>query len=266
MKATVVAIQAIDIPKMGFLSKTDPYLVMSISSSQTEYRTNIVEDSLSPIWNQVFEFNITDLNTDIIKVQLKDFDSIDQQKIISYCMIPLRSIPYGTKNDMWFNMIPCVDKPQGGRVRLIISIQNIYNPIQNNVSNEKYVQTEQHQIYSYPLHEQYSSIPVFVPPTHSYSSYPVQTQYVQPVPNPYIDELHDHRQSAPLSPHIPTITPQSPQTPPPQPFQYNSGAGVPYKYGGTPMAITVKRAPKLKPPAKGPKKVADWFVYPGQRH
>ena len=122
MKLTVVAIQAKDIPKMGFLTKADPYLVMRLSSSPQEFRTNYIENTLNPIWNQRFDFTINDQSTDVLIVQMKDWDTVDQHKIISRLEIPLRTLPTGQQHDMWFDMIPCTDKNFGGRVRLLILI------------------------------------------------------------------------------------------------------------------------------------------------
>lgn len=279
MKATIVAVQAVEVPKMGFLSKTDPYLVLGISSSTAEYRTNIAENTLTPVWNQQFEFNIADINNDLIKVQLKDWDNIDQHKVISHCQISLRSIPIGVTNDLWFSMVPLVDKPTGGRVRLLITITNLNDPYANGpVSSFTTVHPSQVQGH-YPgtVKVQYRQVTAYPPTTqppsfYSYPQQPMSPVYIQPASNPYTDSpLSEQGYSPQYQPYPhpqyqhspqPELPPQPQYIPPPQPYPQQM---APQAYiNGCPVQITVRKAPR-PPQPRGPKKVADWFVYPGSR-
>lgn len=216
MKLSVVAVQATDIPKMGFLTKTDPYLVMRLSSAPQEFRTNYIENTLNPVWNQRFEFTVNDRDTDQVIVVLKDWDTVDQHKIISKLLIPLRTIPIDKTNDMWFDMIPCTDKATGGRIRLLIQLTSgIKQP-------QAYQQPRpQLQIRIQPAMQQMQPVQRFRQTT-TYLPYGIQPRAMPPPMPPrqpqYIQQGYYPQQGYGYQ----NIYPQQPAPPPQQYYGYTS--------------------------------------------
>lgn len=248
---TVVAIQATDIPKMGFLSKTDPYLVMKISSDAAEYRTKYCDDTLAPVWNQRFDFNIINLGADYLIIQLKDWNTVDQHKIISRLEVPLRTIPVGRMNDIWFDMIPCIDKPKGGKIRLLIEITDTYNqrpPVQRPPFNNQPPPPQPQPVYAPPPFRPPMNFPPPSPQQVQYAYFPPQRpEYGQypPMPPPMFVV------QAPMAPQMgPPVMP-SPRPMPPQMNQYVRPEPNPYAM----QAEAGQNAP--------PKNFA-WFNHPGQ--
>lgn len=251
MKVIVVAIQATDIPKMGFLSKADPYLVMKISSDPAEYRTKFCDDTLAPVWNQRFDFNIINQNADYLIIQLKDWNTVDQHKIISRIEIPLRTIPVGKTNDMWFDMIPCIDKPKGGKIRLLIEItdgQNHRPPVQRPPPP----QMQQPQPHFAP--------PQFRPPPMQFGPPPQQPpmQFYG-----YQPQWQGYEQRPPMNPHgfamqHPPMGPMQPMYPPMMPPSPQPGVpmGAPFiRPAPNPYAAPPSPQPEI------PQKNQAWFGY-----
>ena len=62
----IYAIEAINIPKMDLMSKTDPYALFRFEKDIIGQRTKVLEDTLTPQWNELVNLIITDENEDLI--------------------------------------------------------------------------------------------------------------------------------------------------------------------------------------------------------
>ena len=225
MQLSCIALQATNVPKMGFLTKADPYLVIKLSSSNSEYRTNHCENTLTPVWNQRFEFMINDISTDLLVIHMKDWDSVDQHKNISRLEIPVRTIPINQTTELWYEMVPCVDKPSGGRLRLVLQISPIHrNPPPPPVA-------------PYPVYPQAPPQPVYYPPP-----------YPQPYPPQYPPQYAPHHYQ-PIKPQEASHQPRVYGVPPVQAYPM-------------PQYQMPQYPPQFNQPPPGKK--PNWTRYPGQ--
>lgn len=112
-------LEALDVPKMDFLSKSDPYCILRTSGSNQNQRTRVCKNTLTPKWNQEFHFPLRNPATEQLKILMKDEDvSFDDP--ISTLDLMISTIPMGQVVDQWFDMIPCRGVKKGGRIHLVL--------------------------------------------------------------------------------------------------------------------------------------------------
>ena len=74
-------IEAKDVKAMDFNGFSDPYCILSIFGDRTFLTTNIKYETLSPYWNETFQLLITNYETDVFKLELKDKDKFKDDEI-----------------------------------------------------------------------------------------------------------------------------------------------------------------------------------------
>ena len=62
----IYAIEALNIPKMDLMSKTDPYVVFRFEKDIIGSRTKALDDTLTPQWNELVNLIITDATEDLV--------------------------------------------------------------------------------------------------------------------------------------------------------------------------------------------------------
>ena len=117
----VRVVEGIDIPKMDTIQKCDPFCILHLSNSPNEYRTKVIDNTLSPHWNQDFHFKIPQPDDIILTITMKDKD-IQTDELISKIQIPLNTLTPGKVLNQWYTMEPFGDLLKGGRVHLIMHI------------------------------------------------------------------------------------------------------------------------------------------------
>jgi len=122
MKLNVRVIEARDLPRMdGMFGKSDPYCVLKVSGTSACQRTSSRKNTLSPHWNEVFQFNIpwpTTMTLDIL-VRDKDVACDDDMSRVS---IPLTNLIFGQNSDQWYEMHPCKALHKGGSIHLLMQV------------------------------------------------------------------------------------------------------------------------------------------------
>ena len=74
-------IEAKEVKSMDLNGFSDPYCQMQIIGDRTYQRTDIKYETLSPYWDQTFKFLITNYETDIFNLLLRDKDKISDDDI-----------------------------------------------------------------------------------------------------------------------------------------------------------------------------------------
>lgn len=78
-----------DLVKSDFFGQADPYVVMTIGSNSA--KSNVVYKSLSPVYNEKFELEVTSVQHDILEVRVYDKD-IMRDEVIGKCSIPIAEV------------------------------------------------------------------------------------------------------------------------------------------------------------------------------
>ena len=87
-------------------NSSDAYCKLEfIGLPNTVKKTRIIENSLTPFWDEFFQFEIPSLH-DSFKISLFDYDKISKDDIISYYTIDLSLCKCGITFEQEINMIP----------------------------------------------------------------------------------------------------------------------------------------------------------------
>ena len=124
MQLHLRVLEALDIAKMDFFSKTDPYCIIELSSGGQRKRTRTVNNTLKPRWNEEFVFNVTNIATDSLQITMYDKD-VGTDEAMSRLSVQLTSLPVGRVLDQWFDMNPARGVKKGGRIHLILHLAEL---------------------------------------------------------------------------------------------------------------------------------------------
>lgn len=122
MLLRVQVCEARDVPKMDFIGRADPYCLLSLSSSRNIVRTRTVKNTYKPVWNETFEFPVTNPQMDALNIMMKDEDFGKKDDSISRISIAVRSLPPNQALDKWYNMTPVPGVKKGGQLRLVLTL------------------------------------------------------------------------------------------------------------------------------------------------
>ncbi|KAH0787826.1 C2 domain containing protein [Histomonas meleagridis] len=120
MQLHLRVLEATDIAKMDLFSKSDPYVIVRISGSRQERRTNYINNTSHPRWNAEFHFSVNP-SVDYLNLLMRDKDAISDDDMATL-NIPLSSFPPGQVIDQWYDMIPCRRVKKGGRIHLVVHV------------------------------------------------------------------------------------------------------------------------------------------------
>ena len=126
MQLHVRVVEATDIARMD-LHKSDPYCLVSLSSTNDTRRTRTKENTLNPRWNEDFHFNVVNPAMSALKILMRDKD-VSYDDDMATLEVQLCSLTPGQIVDQWYNMIPCKRIKKGGRIHLILHLAPVGVP------------------------------------------------------------------------------------------------------------------------------------------
>lgn len=112
----VRCVEATDIPRMDS-NATDAYCVLSTSSEQL--KTNVIQNSMHPRWNQDFHFQVIAPQQGSLHILMRDKDAFKDDDM-GTLEIPFASLPIGQVLDQWYDIIPAKKVKKGGRLHLVL--------------------------------------------------------------------------------------------------------------------------------------------------
>jgi Ca2+-dependent lipid-binding protein len=111
----VTVIEAKDVPKMDTVGKCDPFCFVALVGSRLVYRTRIMKKTYTPVWNETVSFLLTNPNTDVLTILLKDEDMIVDDAI-GNVDIPLAPYLNGPELERWSPLTPAKGVKDPGQV------------------------------------------------------------------------------------------------------------------------------------------------------
>eukprot|EP00249_Psilotum_nudum_P013757 c24492_g2_i3 orf=738-1904(+) len=132
----VELLEAKELANKEVVGKCDPYIVLYI-----QRRPDCIKESTkmlnmtSPIWNEIFTFNVEDLEAQSLTVRLMDVDTLNPADYIGSAVLPISQFGVNVQ-DIWVDLAGHPNKLHGkcpGRVHLLIR----YMPIQSSQSESQ---------------------------------------------------------------------------------------------------------------------------------
>ncbi|XP_021277107.1 synaptotagmin-5 [Herrania umbratica] len=88
---SVSVISAEDLPVVDLMGKADPYVVLTMKKSEARNKTRVVNDSLNPVWNQMFDFVVEDGLHDMLILEVWDHDTFGKD-YMGRCILTLTRV------------------------------------------------------------------------------------------------------------------------------------------------------------------------------
>ncbi|KAH0790670.1 C2 domain containing protein [Histomonas meleagridis] len=129
MQLHVHVVEASNITKVDFLNASDLYMTIQLSTSSAIQQTNVILNTQSPIWNQIFHFGIIDQGNTVMRAIVKNrVPYSDEDRPIAILHIPLGDLALFEIRDKWYDLQPLVDSNNGGSVHIILQIAPAAHP------------------------------------------------------------------------------------------------------------------------------------------
>lgn len=122
LKVALKVIEARDIAKMDTIGKTDAFLMLGLESDTfIRKQTKVIKNSMTPVWNEEFEFVPCGTRRDELGFVMYDKDTLSNEQMATLS-VPLKDLPVGQIVDRWFKMKPVKGVKKGGELHLQLQI------------------------------------------------------------------------------------------------------------------------------------------------
>lgn len=97
--------EAEHVPRMDLLSKTDPFVVLSVRE-KNRVKTQVLENTHRPVWDEDFSLLVHYPDTQVLTARVYDYDAFDNDDEIGRAEVALRDLPRGREVDRWLTVEP----------------------------------------------------------------------------------------------------------------------------------------------------------------
>jgi Ca2+-dependent lipid-binding protein len=115
-------VEARGVPKADIFGKSDPFCVISVTSTRQIFRTKVIQNTLNPVWNDEFQIGLANPETDIFQITVKDSDDASDDDPLGRIKLPTSDFPIGEVVDKWYELEPLAGKPAGS-IHILTQIQ-----------------------------------------------------------------------------------------------------------------------------------------------
>jgi Ca2+-dependent lipid-binding protein len=114
-------IEAKDVPKADIFGKSDPFCIISLTSTRQIFRTKVVPNTLNPVWNDEFRVILADPAKDLFQITVKDNDDTSEDDPLGRIKLKASDFPIGQVIDKWYELEPLAGKPAGS-IHILVQI------------------------------------------------------------------------------------------------------------------------------------------------
>merc|ERR1712192_183696 len=98
--------QAKDLEKKDLLQKADPYVVLRLGSQES--KSEIVKNSLTPVWNYETTIDLQRASPREIEIQLMDWERIGKDEPMGKVLLPVgEAVKNSSKGSFWMDLQNC---------------------------------------------------------------------------------------------------------------------------------------------------------------
>ncbi|KAH7292613.1 hypothetical protein KP509_29G077600 [Ceratopteris richardii] len=139
-KITVTVIKAQSLKNMEMLGKSDPYVVAYVRVLYKE-KTKVVNNNLNPVWNEIFEFDVEDKETQALVFQVLDQD-VGSDKLLGVAQFPLVKLDDEETKELELPLVPAlemdnvIDKKDRGHLFIKVKY-HVYSKEEQEIAMEK---------------------------------------------------------------------------------------------------------------------------------
>ena len=136
---------ATNLPSADSNGLSDPYCLFTILNTKTSIKSRRIDKCLNPKWDEYFHIPINSLNSDILRLEVIDWDKIGKDDKLCMIDFPLSTFEFGKIYNDIYSLTPLEGRSGGSKIELSFQItppsvvpftEIIYIPDQLNVRLE----------------------------------------------------------------------------------------------------------------------------------
>nr|XP_010913335.1 synaptotagmin-5 [Elaeis guineensis] len=134
----VKLVQATGLTNKDLIGKSDPYAVLYIRPLHDRMKTSkVINNDLSPIWNEHYEFIVEDASTQHLTVKIYDDEGIQASELIGCAQVKLKDLQPGKVRDVWLKLVKDLEVQRDRKDRGQVHLELLYCPfgMENEFSN-----------------------------------------------------------------------------------------------------------------------------------
>ena len=138
-------IKARNLPSADSNGLSDPYCLFTLLNTKTSIKSRRIDKCLNPIWDEYFHIPINSLNSDILRLEVLDWDKIGKDNKLCMKDFPLSTFEFGKIYSDIYSLTPLEGRTGGSSIEIVFQItppkikpfsEKIYIPDQLNVRLE----------------------------------------------------------------------------------------------------------------------------------
>ncbi|CAH9072114.1 unnamed protein product [Cuscuta epithymum] len=125
----VKLIQGKELTNKDFIGKSDPFAEVFIRPQRHKIKTSkVINNSVNPIWNENFEFEVEDASTQHLTVMVYDDEGIQNSEFIGCAQTQLKDIEPGEVKSIWLKLVKDLEIQRDTKNRGQIQLELLYCP------------------------------------------------------------------------------------------------------------------------------------------
>ncbi|BBN13316.1 hypothetical protein MPTK1_6g02520 [Marchantia polymorpha subsp. ruderalis] len=125
----VKLVQAKDLLNKDLVSKADAFALLYIRPIPARMkRSKTINGDLSPIWNEIYEFEVEEQETQKLTIKVFDEDREHEEELLGCAQVLLRDLEPGVLTEKWINLVRNLEKPNEGKYRGEVNLELLYRP------------------------------------------------------------------------------------------------------------------------------------------
>ena len=128
MEFHVRIVEATNVPKMDTFGGSDVFCTVKSSAGATEYKTKVIDNTTTPLWNAEFSLPVKDPATDKVMIQMYDQDSVSSNDLIASYEVSVADFEGKGVVEKWYHMNHAEGVPDGCRIRLVFHLAPLGAP------------------------------------------------------------------------------------------------------------------------------------------
>ncbi|KAK3039982.1 hypothetical protein RJ639_027172 [Escallonia herrerae] len=125
----VKLVQAKELTNKDLIGKSDPFAKLYIRPLRNRMKTSkTINNQLSPVWNEHFEFIVEDASTQHLVVKIYDDEGFQSAELIGCAQVGLRELEPGKVKDVWLKLVKDLELQRDNKNRGQVHLELLYYP------------------------------------------------------------------------------------------------------------------------------------------
>ncbi|VFQ60736.1 unnamed protein product [Cuscuta campestris] len=125
----VKLIQAKDLTNKDIIGKSDPFAEVFIRPIRAKMKNSkVINNSLNPIWNEHFEFEVEDVSTQHLTVKVYDDEGVQSSELIGCAQFALKDLEPGKVKVVWLKLVKDLELQRDTKNRGQVHLELLYCP------------------------------------------------------------------------------------------------------------------------------------------